>query len=175
MAVNLFYLKPYKAKRGEVTTKWEGFANVMNGCTDEHGYLIFPRKMSARSFKNRFDDVMKWVKGFENGVPFRSGQDDEDPANQLLQNIESIYSEYDDYQLSQVAEKEGKEKERQKALAGAHSLNLGALGMYERNKDNLIPVDPDTFAPAPTSARAGRSSVSPTDESFETPIVWHNN
>jgi hypothetical protein len=84
--------KPFEAPHGKAGEEWMNSAHYLSKAVDPDGRSVFPNGIKPRQLKDRFNDIMAFMKKLESEVPMRSGCDDEDDpttCNRHLKNFSS--------------------------------------------------------------------------------------
>jgi hypothetical protein len=86
--------KPFLAPHGSVKTAWSDFVSMLNKSVDDNNQQLFSQApMTERYARERLSEYFAFVKNKISTTPFRSGEDDEEPPNELLQIIEDLYEQ----------------------------------------------------------------------------------
>lgn len=82
--------KPFQAPHGKTVEKWKVSAFFLSKAVDPDGNSVFPNGINHRQLKDRFNDIMAFMKRLESQVPMRSGCDDEADPTDLQQAFEEL-------------------------------------------------------------------------------------
>jgi hypothetical protein len=82
--------KPFEAPHGKTGEEWKKSAHFLSKAVDPDGKSVFPNGIKPRQLKDRFNDLMAFMKKLESEVPMRSGCDDEDDPTDLQKTLEEL-------------------------------------------------------------------------------------
>ena len=127
---NLFQAKPYLAPYGSKTAEWDDFAKQVNEevllVDDEN---IFGCVLTSKKCQARFLQLMDFAKKYSANVPFRSGDDSEDPPTELQSAIEQIYEDLTSHQSATQLCRNVTVADKERNKASAEILRNAALGL----------------------------------------------
>ena len=85
--------QPFAAPFGKSGQAWKTCAEHASKAQDPEGNLVFGSQgVSDKAIKKRFDELMAFVKGNDDRVPFQSGCDDQPGPNSLVSALEDLYN-----------------------------------------------------------------------------------
>ena len=91
--------QPFAVGKGTgLTAAWSSAVEEINKQVDPlTGENIFDPPIAMKTVRERFNQAMKVIAKIENGIPFRSGTDDEESPNELRVMLEDLYCQKKDY------------------------------------------------------------------------------
>ena len=91
---------------GMVAYSWKTFVSTLNEQKDSDDNLIFLPPVTERYARERLNNYFNFVKKNQNNAPMRSGCDDEEETNELMQIIEDLYEEKNSFEPEGQKKKE---------------------------------------------------------------------
>jgi hypothetical protein len=168
-------LKPFAtAKYKGVTEAWaSAVADVNNQLDMKTGKRLFNPPISVKAVRDRFDAVMKIVKDLQAGVPFRSGNDDEEEPSTFMQIIEDLYEMKTSFETVQTGVKDGTAAKKKKDRDAAKAIQLASLGKWVAGKASSSSSDSESDATVPKKKSKTDSGEKPskTDSEEKKPRV----
>ena len=136
----LIFEQPFAAAFGQSGQKWKDCARALSKTKDPDGFLVYGTAgVSEKSIKNRFDDLMAFMRERQNLVPFRSGCDNE-PASEgeLASALDYLYEIVTDSIAEREATTALTAKRKAVEAANAEVLRDASLGMLTEKKRKSI-------------------------------------
>lgn len=119
--------RPFALGRNEKGPAWEDVATTLSKTATDH----FPKGISSKAVKDRFNTIMKAMKSKEAKAPIRSGTDDENISD-FISLAESLYHDFDSCQQDAVGKKDNSLAQKRKDREHAEVLRRTSLGELSR-------------------------------------------
>ena len=82
---------PCAAGFGQTCKALKSFADSLSNCKDPDGKLVYgAHGIGKKVAKKRFQELMVFMKGYNNHVPFESGTDDAEEGTELMAGLEDL-------------------------------------------------------------------------------------
>ena len=131
---------PWEASHGNKCKAWDAVADLCMQQKDEDGSMVFNSvTLNHKAVKERFKVLIKWIKEENNAAAYRSGCDDENAPNEILELLDNILELYQDWELNTdetIKEKADVKKRNRDAAAEIRAASLSG-----QTKDSLKDVD----------------------------------
>jgi hypothetical protein len=92
---------PYKHKHGLEDGAWDLPSRELS-LLEDRGSRIFTNGINPKQLKDRFEELMDFFKNFQGQVQLRSGNDEEEAPNELLQALEHLYEMFESFQQDEA-------------------------------------------------------------------------
>ena len=131
---------PLKASHGSKCKAWDAVADLCMQQKDEDGSMVFNTGiLSQKTVKERFKVLMKWIKEENSAVVYRSGTDDENAPNEILELLNNSFELYQDWELNK--DETNKEKADAKKRNRDAAAEIRAASLTGQSKASLKEVD----------------------------------
>ena len=81
----------FAAGFGQTCKAWKSLAESLSNCKDPDGKLVYGvHGIGKKAAKKRFEELMVFMKGYMNHVPFESGTDDSEEGTELVADLEDL-------------------------------------------------------------------------------------
>lgn len=129
----LLLSQPFAVGKGAgLTAAWASAVDEINKqCDPQTGEHIFVPPIAVKTVRDRFNQAMKIIAKIENGIPFRSGTDDEESPNDLQVMLEDRYSQEKGYDSSTADVKLGALAKKKKDRDAAKQIQMAAIGQFD--------------------------------------------
>jgi hypothetical protein len=164
------------AKYKGVTEAWTAAVADINKQRDmKTGVLLFDPHISVKAVRDRFEAVMKIAKEIQAKVPFRSGNDDEEPPTPLMQLIEDLLEMKNSFEAIQTGVKDGtlaKKKKDREAAKAIQQASLGALVARKASSSSTSDSESDASSKPPKKkGKSDSNEKNPRDSDEKKPHV----
>jgi hypothetical protein len=109
-------------------------ADINQQIHPDSGLLVFDPPLLVKTVRDRFDGAMKVIKSLQDGTPFRSGTDDEDPPNEIQQILEDIFEKKNSFDSQQVMEKDNMKEKKIADKKAAKEIQEASLGNWQLSR-----------------------------------------
>jgi hypothetical protein len=156
----MLVLSPYKCKHGNKNEAWKHAASELTQQVDG-GSHIFTNGITVKQLKDRFHKLMDFIKKFQGQVPFRSGEDDEEAPNELLQALEDLYEMFDSFQQEEALCSQKSAASRAVERNKAEALRQTSLGEITDESRKLVKEARESKNKTPKTPRNGQYTSTP--------------
>ena len=76
---------------GQTCKAWRALSESLTNCKDPDGTLVYGvHGIGEKTVKKQFEELMVFMKGYNNHVPFESGTDDAEEGTELVAGLEDL-------------------------------------------------------------------------------------
>ena len=123
----------FAAGFGQTCKAWKSLAESLSNCKDPDGKLVYRvHGIGEKVAKKQFEELMVFMKGYNNHVPFESGTNDAEEGTELVAGLEDLLGIVSGLKnekcvtTSQTAARKCEDRARAEALRNASLGNLTA-------------------------------------------------
>ena len=139
---------PFAAGFGQTCKAWRSLADSLSNCKDPDGKLVYGvHGIGEKAAKKRFEELMAFMKGCINHVPFESGTDDAAEGTELVAGLEDLLEIVSGLEnekcvtTSQTAARKCEDRARAEALRNASLGNLTVADKELIKKNKVVELE----------------------------------
>jgi hypothetical protein len=141
--------RPYKSGYGATCKAWEECASQLSKYTVPGSVdLAYGKKpLKGKVLKERFIQMMNFVKVEDREALRRTGTDDEPEAGEIMVLLEDLYSDYKTHSESQESKTQSVEAQKKKDRNDAEAIRRASLGIYTVDEASDLEISEDHQTP----------------------------